>query len=230
MSQLAFLRREWPEVFEAAAKAEGAARADPRTACFYARRALELLVSWAYKHDPGLRLPYQDNLSALIHEPSFKQTAGEAVFSKARVINTLGNRAVHSHRAVPEADGLAAGKGVVVCDGAQDAERALRSMLLERKFGAAGATVLVEQRLAGREVSVLAFSDGRSVALMPPARDHKRVGDGDQGPNTGGMGAYSRAPVMTDEMTKRTMDEIVMPTMRAMSAMGAPYKGVLFAG
>jgi type I restriction enzyme R subunit len=108
MSQFAFLLREWAAVFEAASKAETAVHADPRTACFYARRALELAVSWAFKHDAGLRLPYQDNLSALIHEPSFKQTAGEAVFSKTRVINTLGNRAVHSHRPVPEADGLAA--------------------------------------------------------------------------------------------------------------------------
>ena len=77
-------------------------------ACFHARRALELAVAWAYKHDPGLKLPYQDNLSALIHDPSFKQTAGEAVFSKARVIVTLGNRAVHSHRAIPEGDALVA--------------------------------------------------------------------------------------------------------------------------
>ena len=101
MSQFTFLQREWASVFDAASKAEAAVHADPRTACFYARRALELVVSWAYKHDAALRLPYQDNLSALIHEPSFKKTAGEAVFSKARVINTLGNRAVHSHRAVP---------------------------------------------------------------------------------------------------------------------------------
>jgi type I restriction enzyme R subunit len=108
VSQFTFLQREWAAVFEAASKAEAAVHSDPRTACFYARRALELAVSWAFKHDPGLRLPYQDNLSALIHEPSFKQTAGEAVFSKARVINTLGNRAVHSHRPVPEADALAA--------------------------------------------------------------------------------------------------------------------------
>lgn len=108
MSQFSFLQREFAAVFEAASKAEAAVHADPRTACFYARRALELAVSWAFKHDPGLRLPYQDNLSALIHEPSFKQTAGEAVFSKARVINTLGNRAVHSHRPVPESDALAA--------------------------------------------------------------------------------------------------------------------------
>jgi len=108
MSQFTFLQREWAAVFEAASKAEGALHADPRTACFYARRALELAVSWAYKHDVGLKLPYQDNLSALIHEPSFKQAAGEAVFSKTTVINTLGNRAVHSHRAVPESDALAA--------------------------------------------------------------------------------------------------------------------------
>src|SRR5262245_38438500 len=102
MSQFAFLQREWATVFEAAWKAEATVNVDPRTACFYARRALELAVGWAYKHDATLRLPYQDNLSALIHEPSFKQTAGEAVFSKARVINTLGNRAVHSHQAVPQ--------------------------------------------------------------------------------------------------------------------------------
>ncbi len=108
MSQFAFLEHEWTTVFEAASKAEAAIHADPRTACFYARRALELAVNWAYKHDAALRLPYQDNLSALIHEPSFKQTAGEAVFNKARVINTLGNRAVHSRRPVPESDAFAA--------------------------------------------------------------------------------------------------------------------------
>ncbi len=108
MSHFTFLQHEWAAVFEAASKAEAAVYADPRTACFYARRALELAVDWAYKHDAGLRLPYQDNLSALIHDPTFKQAAGEAVFSKARVINTLGNRAVHSHRPVPEADAVAA--------------------------------------------------------------------------------------------------------------------------
>jgi type I restriction enzyme R subunit len=87
MSQFALLEREWPAVFEAAARSEAAAYPDPRAACFYARRALELAVAWAYKHDATLRLPYQDNLSALIHEPSFKLAAGEAVFNKARVIN-----------------------------------------------------------------------------------------------------------------------------------------------
>ena len=108
MTQFAFLSSEWPDVFDAASRAESAVRADPRTACFYARRALELAVNWAYKHDAALTLPYQDSLSALIHEPSFKTAAGEAVFAKARVIVTLGNRAVHSHRAVPETDAVAA--------------------------------------------------------------------------------------------------------------------------
>lgn len=108
MSQFSFLQREWSAVFESAAKTEAAVHVDPRTACFYARRALELAVSWAYKHDAALKLPYQDNLSALVHEPTFKQAAGEAVFSKARVIITLGNRAVHSHRAIPPDDAMVA--------------------------------------------------------------------------------------------------------------------------
>ncbi len=108
MSQFAFLQGEWPAVYDAAKRAEVTAHVDPRTSCFYVRRALELAVAWAYKYDSALKLPYQDNLSALIHEPSFKQAAGEAVFSKARVINTLGNRAVHGHRGIPPDDAVVA--------------------------------------------------------------------------------------------------------------------------
>ncbi|HEX2081394.1 MAG TPA: DEAD/DEAH box helicase family protein [Longimicrobium sp.] len=108
MSNFAFLAAEWPQVHEAAARAEAAVHPDPRTACFYARRALELAVHWAYRHDSGLRVPYQDNLSALIHEPTFKQAAGEAVFTKARVIVKLGNEAVHSPRPVRQYDALSA--------------------------------------------------------------------------------------------------------------------------
>ncbi|HEX5760562.1 MAG TPA: DEAD/DEAH box helicase family protein [Thermoanaerobaculia bacterium] len=104
----AFLQAEWPAVHEAARRAAAAAHFDPRTACFYARRALELAVAWVYKSDASLRLPYQDNLSALIHEPSFKAAAGEAVFSKARLIKTLGNQAVHSHRPIQQLDALTA--------------------------------------------------------------------------------------------------------------------------
>ena len=108
MSNFLFLQAEWPSVFEAASSAEAAVQADPRAACFYARRALELAVGWAYKSDVALHLPYQDNLSALIHEPTFKQTAGNAVFTKARLITQLGNQAVHSHRAVQVSDALTA--------------------------------------------------------------------------------------------------------------------------
>ncbi len=108
MSHFIFLRRDWPEVFEAAAKVEAAVHPDPRTACFYARRALELAVAWVYRHDPSLRLPYQENLSALIHEPTFKSAAGEAVFNKARIIAQLGNRAVHGNRPIQTSDALMA--------------------------------------------------------------------------------------------------------------------------
>jgi type I restriction enzyme R subunit len=108
MSNFAFLQPEFPSQYDAAVKAEAAAHSDPRSACFYARRALELAMHWLFKHDASLRLPYQDNLSALVHEPTFKQAAGDAIFSKARVIITLGNRAVQSHRAIPESDAIVA--------------------------------------------------------------------------------------------------------------------------
>lgn len=108
MTQFQFLKPEWHEIHESAAKAESLAIPDPRTSCFYARRALELAVAWAYKYDRALKLPYQDNISALIHEPTFKHTAGEAVFSKVKVIVTLGNRAVHSHRDIPQSDAVQA--------------------------------------------------------------------------------------------------------------------------
>jgi len=108
MSNFAFLLAEWPLLHESATKAEDMVHADARAACFYARRTLELAVAWLYKHDRGLRLPYQDNLSALIHEPSFARVVGEAVFTKAKVIKELGNQAVHSARKVLPADAVVA--------------------------------------------------------------------------------------------------------------------------
>src|SRR5437868_10384720 len=104
----AFLQSEWPDVYEAATRAAGLAYPDPRTSCFYARRALELAVAWAYEHDGSLRLPYQDNLSALVHEPTFKAAAGEAIFTKARLITRLGNQAVHSPRPIATTDAVTA--------------------------------------------------------------------------------------------------------------------------
>ena len=107
-SNFHFLATEWPEVLEPAAKAEGLAYSDPRAACFYTRRALELAIAWLYKHDAALRLPYQDSLNALIHEPTFRNSVGSAVFTKAKVIKDLGNFAVHSHKAVRQYDALCA--------------------------------------------------------------------------------------------------------------------------
>ena len=108
MSNFAFLKAEWPDLHDAASKAEALAYPDARTACFHARRGLELMVHWLYKHDGALKLPYQDNLSALLHEPTFKTTAGAAVFAKTVLINRLGNSAVHGHRPVQQFDALTA--------------------------------------------------------------------------------------------------------------------------
>lgn len=130
---------------------------------------------------------------------------------------------------VIKADGLAAGKGVVVAQTLTEAENAV-DMMFSGGLGSAGAEVVVEEFMAGEEASFFALVDGEHAIPLASAQDHKRAFDGDRGPNTGGMGAYSPAPVMTAEMTKRTMDEIILPTVRAMKAMGAPYKGVLFAG
>jgi len=115
MGNFQFLLPEFSAVFESASKAESLAITDPRTACFYARRALELAVSWAYKFDSGLKLPYQDNISTLIHEPTFKQITGDAVFNKAKVIVTLGNRAVHHHRPIPQTEFNGCGQRIVSC-------------------------------------------------------------------------------------------------------------------
>ena len=130
---------------------------------------------------------------------------------------------------VVKADGLAAGKGVVVAETLDDALDAI-DMMLSGGFGEAGAEAVVEEFLVGEEASFFVLCDGEHALALATAQDHKRAYDGDNGPNTGGMGAYSPAPVMTDAMCQRAMEEIIYPTLRAMSAMGAPYKGVLFAG
>ena len=130
---------------------------------------------------------------------------------------------------VVKADGLAAGKGVIVAERVAEAEAAV-DMIFGGAFGSAGAEVVVEDFLEGEEASFFALCDGERAIAFASAQDHKRVGDGDTGPNTGGMGAYSPAPIMTDEMVARTMREIIEPAVAAMKARGAPYRGVLFAG
>ena len=131
---------------------------------------------------------------------------------------------------VVKADGLAAGKGVVVCQSLEEADRSVAQCLEARAFGDSGLTVVIEEFLVGEEASFFALSDGTGVLPLVAAQDHKTVYDGDRGPNTGGMGAYSPAPVMDAGMQERVMREIVRPTIAAMAEEGAPYTGVLFVG
>ena len=131
---------------------------------------------------------------------------------------------------VVKADGLAAGKGVIVAMTLEEAEDAIRDMLAGNAFGDAGSRVVVEEFLDGEEASFIVMVDGKNVLAMATSQDHKRVGDGDTGPNTGGMGAYSPAPVVTADVHQRIMDEVIYPTVNGMAAEGHPYKGFLYAG
>ena len=131
---------------------------------------------------------------------------------------------------VVKADGLAAGKGVIVAETVEQAEAAIDDMLVGNKFGAAGAEVLIEEFLNGEECSILALVDGERTVLLPSSQDHKRIFDGDKGPNTGGMGAYSPAPVVTDAMLPEIKDRIILPVVRELKKRGITYRGVLYAG
>ncbi len=131
---------------------------------------------------------------------------------------------------VVKADGLAAGKGVTVAETVEDAHRAVDDAMVGRVFGPAGDRVVIEERLAGREVSLFVFVDANTVSAPVTACDYKRQRDGDQGPNTGGMGCYSPAEFLNEAQARELRDAIVIPTVRAMAAMGCPYKGVLYAG
>jgi len=131
---------------------------------------------------------------------------------------------------VVKADGLAGGKGVVICESKQEATRAVQSMILDKTFGDAGERVVIEEFLKGEEASVFALTDGRDFAILSPAQDHKRILDGDQGKNTGGMGAYAPAPVVTAELMDEVVKEVVIPTLEGMRKIGSPYRGCLYCG
>jgi phosphoribosylamine--glycine ligase len=131
---------------------------------------------------------------------------------------------------VIKADGLAAGKGVVMAANAAEAEDALQSILAGSAFGAAGTSVVIEECLAGPEVSILLFADGTTIRMLAPSCDHKRAYDGDQGPNTGGMGVYTPTRLVDDAMMARIEEEIVLPAVRAMAKRGVPLRGVLYPG
>lgn len=131
---------------------------------------------------------------------------------------------------VVKADGLASGKGALVCQTVKEALDAVKLMMEDRVFGDAGEKVVVEEFLSGEEVSFLAFTDGEIVLPMASSQDHKPAFDDDKGPNTGGMGAYSPAPMVTEDVHRKIMEQIMIPTVRAMNAEGRPYRGVLYAG
>ena len=131
---------------------------------------------------------------------------------------------------VVKASGLAGGKGVILPRSMEAAAETVREMLLDRRFGAAGETVLIEERLEGPELSVLVFCDGKTFRVMPPAQDHKQLLDGDRGPNTGGMGAFAPSPLATPALMDQVAETIIQPTLDGIAAEGAPYVGVLYVG
>jgi phosphoribosylamine---glycine ligase len=131
---------------------------------------------------------------------------------------------------VVKADGIAAGKGVVVARGEDEAHNAIEEMMVRHAFGAAGERVVLEECLVGEEASIMAFTDGENVLVMPPSQDHKRIFDNDAGPNTGGMGAYSPVPVIPASTVHEVTEKIIKPAITAIRDLGIPYKGVLYAG
>lgn len=156
-------------------------------------------------------------------------TAGYEVFEKPAEVLTYIRRQ-NTFPTVIKADGLALGKGVVIAQNLKEAEEAVHSIMEDKIFGASGNRVVVEEFLTGPEVSVLAFTDGKTVKPMVSSKDHKRVGDGDKGPNTGGMGTISPNPYYTDKIAEICMQTIFLPTIRAMRQEGFPFKGCLYFG
>lgn len=131
---------------------------------------------------------------------------------------------------VVKADGLAAGKGVVVCDNTEQAMAAIDSMMVRREFGSAGDRVVIEERISGEEASFIAICDGNTIVPFASSQDHKRIFDGDRGPNTGGMGAYSPAPVIDDSIHRQIIEQVMNPAIRTMKNRGSPFTGFLYAG
>ncbi len=160
------------------------------------------------------------------HIPS----AAHRTFSSNELDAALTYVRAHTFPLVLKADGLAAGKGVIICQSSNEAVAALEDMMSRHSFGAASDTVVVEEFMEGEEASVFAVCDGTSYVVLAPAQDHKRVLDGDRGKNTGGMGAYAPAPIVTPEVMQRIIAEIVEPTLSGMRNDGHPYKGCLYVG
>lgn len=199
--------------------------------------SLSLGVANAFA-DQGLRLfgPTKEAAmleSSKIYAKQFMKKAGIptaefAVFSDSReAIDYIKGQ---KKPLVVKADGLAAGKGVVVCDNANEAIDAVSNIMVRKEFGTAGSQVVIEERLSGQEASFIAICDGKTIIPLASSQDHKRVFDGDRGPNTGGMGAYSPAPIVDDSMHGKIVKTVMEPTIREMASRGTPFKGFLYAG
>ena len=218
------------------------------------------VVDFAQKHDIGLvvvgpEVPLTNGLVDAVTAAGIKafgptqaaaQIEGSKAFSKALMkkydiptakyeVFTEANAAREYIRKegapiVIKADGLAAGKGVIVAMTEEEALQAITDIMEDQEFGTAGSRVVIEEFMEGEEASLLCFTDGKVICPMISSQDHKRAYDGDKGPNTGGMGTYAPAPVMTDKMVQEAYDKILVPTIKAMEAEGKPYKGCLYAG
>ncbi len=221
---------------------------------------IDKLVDFARQHDIGLVVVGpEDPLSAGVADAmqeagikTFGPSAGAAqleadkAFAKqlmrACAVSTAEGRifdrfsdaktyiASRDEAVVVKAAGLAQGKGVIVCDEPADGILAAEKMMCDKIFGSAGDKIIVEEKLLGEEASILAFVDGHNIYVMETSQDHKPIGDGDTGPNTGGMGAYSPAPIVTEAMMDKITHEILVPIVDGMNRNGTPYKGVLYAG
>ena len=178
------------------------------------QRAAEIEGSKAFAKDlmKKYRIPTGDSLTFTDHGPAVKYAKGKGA------------------PLVVKADGLAAGKGVIICRSVDEALSALDLIMVQKAFGAAGGKVVVEEFLEGEEASFLAFTDGEAVLPLPTSQDHKAIYDKDQGPNTGGMGAYSPAPVVNKRVHREVMEKVMSPTVRGMAKEGRKYQGVLYAG
>jgi len=218
------------------------------------------IVDFAQKHDIGLvvvgpEVPLTNGLVDAVNEAGIKafgptqaaaQIEGSKAFSKSLMkkygiptakyeVFTDADAArayIHQEGApiVIKADGLAAGKGVIVAMTEEEALQAITDIMEDQEFGAAGSRVVIEEFMTGEEASLLCFTDGKIIRPMISSQDHKRAYDGDKGPNTGGMGTYAPAPVMTEKMVQEAYDKILVPTIEAMAQEGKPYKGCLYAG
>jgi phosphoribosylamine--glycine ligase len=189
-------------------------RAEGRVVFGPSRAAAEIEASKAFSKDVMVRAGVA--------------TAASATFTDLAA--ALAYVAAHAEPLVVKASGLAAGKGAIVCETRGEAAAAVRAMLGERRYGAAGEVVVIEEFMPGEELSLLAITNGTDITLLPAAQDHKRLGEGDTGPNTGGMGAYSPVALATPELLDRAVREVLRPTLAELERRGAPYNGVLYAG